>query len=140
MAKLISLKCPDCGANLDVEEGRKQCFCQYCGRKIMIDDESVHTYHTYREVDEARIKEAEIKEQYQLKEMELKKSKYEMEKTAMITRLVAFLALALIATVFCILSSASYDFRDLGSIGAVIFLALPVVLIFMFWFDVRRKK
>lgn len=55
--KLVSLTCPGCGANLSIEDGRKQCFCQYCGMKIMLDDESI----TYRTVDEARIKEAEVR-------------------------------------------------------------------------------
>lgn len=55
--KVISLTCPGCGSNLSTEDGRKQCFCQYCGMKIMLDDESI----TYRTVDEARIKEAEVR-------------------------------------------------------------------------------
>lgn len=55
--KVVSLICPGCGANLSIEDGRKQCFCQYCGMKIMLDDESI----TYRTVDEARIKEAEVR-------------------------------------------------------------------------------
>lgn len=37
--KVKRLKCPECGANLDIEEGRSFCFCQYCGCKIMLDDE-----------------------------------------------------------------------------------------------------
>lgn len=37
--KAKSLKCPECGANLVIEEGRSFCFCQYCGCKIMLDDE-----------------------------------------------------------------------------------------------------
>lgn len=55
--KVVSLTCPGCGANLSIENGRKECFCQYCGMKIMLDDESI----TYRTVDEARIKEAEVR-------------------------------------------------------------------------------
>lgn len=37
--KLKVLKCPECRANLEVEEGRTSCFCQYCGCKIILDDE-----------------------------------------------------------------------------------------------------
>lgn len=32
------LKCPECGANLEIEDGRTSCFCQYCGCKIIIED------------------------------------------------------------------------------------------------------
>lgn len=73
MVKTISLKCPECGAELSIEEDRKQCFCQYCGSKILIDDGS--TTHTYRKVDEARIKEAEVRESLRLKELELEEKK-----------------------------------------------------------------
>ena len=45
--KIKSLKCPECGANLEIEEGRSFCFCQYCGCKIMLDEEK-HEY-TYNE-------------------------------------------------------------------------------------------
>lgn len=31
---LLSLKCPSCGANLNVKEGRDDYFCQYCGAKL----------------------------------------------------------------------------------------------------------
>lgn len=73
MVKTISLKCPECGAELSVGEDRKQCFCQYCGSKILIDDGS--TMHTYRKIDEARIKEAEVRESLRLKELELEEKK-----------------------------------------------------------------
>ena len=52
--KIQSLRCPDCGASLSIDGELKQCFCQYCGAKIILDDGS--TTHTYRKVDEARIK------------------------------------------------------------------------------------
>lgn len=37
--KLKVLKCPECRANLEIEEGHTSCFCQYCGCKIVLDDE-----------------------------------------------------------------------------------------------------
>lgn len=39
--KLISLKCANCGADLQVDSSRENCFCSYCGHKLLIDDESV---------------------------------------------------------------------------------------------------
>ena len=32
---LVSLKCPGCGANMDVDDSRDFCFCTYCGYKIV---------------------------------------------------------------------------------------------------------
>ena len=41
--RLISLKCPSCGAELNIEDGRDICFCTYCGAKILVEqsDETV---------------------------------------------------------------------------------------------------
>lgn len=65
--KAVSIKCPECGASLDVEEGRKQLFCEYCGAKIMLEND--HEY-TYRSIDEAEIKKAETERILRLKEFE----------------------------------------------------------------------
>lgn len=54
--KLITVKCPQCGADLDIEEDRQQAFCSYCGAKVLIHNENEHIY---RYVDEADIKHAE---------------------------------------------------------------------------------
>lgn len=80
MVKMVSVKCPECNASLSIEEERKQCFCQYCGTKIIIDDGS--TTHTYRKVDEARIKEAEVNESIRLRELMLEEKKYADKKKA----------------------------------------------------------
>lgn len=40
--KLITLRCPACGADLNVEEGRNVYYCSYCQQKIMLDDEAEH--------------------------------------------------------------------------------------------------
>lgn len=41
--KLRVLKCPECRANIEITEGRNYCYCQYCGCKIMLDDEKTET-------------------------------------------------------------------------------------------------
>ena len=60
MIKMVSLKCPECAASLSIEENRKQCFCEYCGTKIMIDDGSCTYTHIY--IDKTREKELELEE------------------------------------------------------------------------------
>lgn len=54
--KFISVKCPECGASLPIEEGRKQVFCSYCGTKVMVTNENEYIY---RHIDEADVKKAE---------------------------------------------------------------------------------
>lgn len=75
--KLVSLKCPECKANLSVEPGRKQCYCQYCGTKIIIDNEE--QVQTFKTVDEARIREAELDNEIRLRQLEIEKMKLEQE-------------------------------------------------------------
>ena len=69
--KVIQLKCPACGATFDISEDRTNFFCQYCGTKLHLDDESktIHINHridhkieqTIRNVDEAAVREADAK-------------------------------------------------------------------------------
>ena len=75
--KLIKLQCPNCNSPLEVENGRNEMFCQYCGTKIMLDDGSRNINinktvtkninhkidHTVRYVDETRIEEERTKQQ-----------------------------------------------------------------------------
>ena len=38
--KLEILKCPSCGANIEVEEGADSCECEYCGATITVSKKS----------------------------------------------------------------------------------------------------
>ena len=66
--KFTAVKCPECGANLEVEEGRTQMFCSYCGTKIIMTNENEHIY---RHIDEAGMKQAETDRLVQIKKMEI---------------------------------------------------------------------
>ena len=41
--KFISTNCPACGAGLNIDIENKQAYCQYCGNKLLIDDEIQRT-------------------------------------------------------------------------------------------------
>lgn len=66
--KIFKLKCPSCGATLENEE--RIMYCGYCGEKLLLDDGTENINFTYREFDEARIRENERKERIRLKELE----------------------------------------------------------------------
>ena len=72
--KFTSVKCPECGATLPIEEGREQIFCSYCGSKIIMTNENEYIY---RKVDEAEIKQAETDRIIQMKKMEIIEKKRE---------------------------------------------------------------
>lgn len=67
--KLIAVKCPQCGADLQIEEAQRICFCEYCGCRILIDDldecsnhaESHNSADEY--ADEARLRAAELQDE-----------------------------------------------------------------------------
>ena len=40
--KLIELKCPACGATLKADSSREFIYCEYCGNKLLLDDEATH--------------------------------------------------------------------------------------------------
>ena len=62
--KITAIRCSACGADLQLEENKKQMFCPYCGTRLAVEDYDIEI--TNRIVDEARLKEAEIR----LKELE----------------------------------------------------------------------
>lgn len=66
--KFIAVKCPECGANLQIEEGREHMFCSYCGAKIMMTNDNEYIY---RHIDEAEVKQAETERMVELKKLEM---------------------------------------------------------------------
>ena len=77
--KFISVKCPDCGASLNIEKDRNQAYCTYCGAKIIIDKDNEYTIRT---VDEAKITESETERLIRLKELEIEAQEREAKRKA----------------------------------------------------------
>lgn len=85
MINLIKLQCPNCSANLEVANNVKQCFCTYCGTKILLDNEGERVL---RLVDEAAVEKERterLKLELALREKERKaeeerRAKEELEK------------------------------------------------------------
>lgn len=65
--KLKVLKCPECKANIEINNKRSSCFCSYCGSQIILDDEkqiitinkninvTKNIFETKRYIDEAEV-------------------------------------------------------------------------------------
>lgn len=67
MASILSLRCPNCSANLNIQPEKQICFCPYCGTKIHFDDGNREI--TYRYVDEAQLQKLHL-EQAKVKSQE----------------------------------------------------------------------
>ena len=79
--KLIAVKCPQCGADLQMEKDQKTCFCEYCGCRILIDDLDEGQGQTeidssaYEDTDGTRLEEAESLKEKDRREVKSRKGK-----------------------------------------------------------------
>ena len=114
-----AVKCPSCGADLPVEEGREKIFCSFCGTPIVITNENEHIY---RHIDEAGIKQAETDRMVELKKLEiLEKKRAEAEKRKSL-KMKLSIALGAAAVIFILIGYAgdAYGFIMPGMVCAII--------------------
>lgn len=128
--QFIAVKCPACGADISVESGREFSFCTYCGTKIMINNDNEHIY---RNIDEARIKEAETDRIVRLKELELE------EKESSTGRKTTFLAYG-IALVFVIIGALICIVEPLGGMWGIIIGGYIGLFTYIKSDDKKKKK
>ena len=120
MKNLIKLKCTSCGANLSIEEKRDILFCQYCGAKLILDNENEYIY---RHIDEADIKRAETEQIVKLKELEIAEKKREENKKTVKFMVNITLICSLICIIFFIIASSSGDEDHWGYMVSLIMMA-----------------
>ena len=63
---LVPMTCPQCGATIEVPVAQDECFCTYCGTRILINNDNVKTININKSVtktkrDEAKLAEVEHK-------------------------------------------------------------------------------
>ena len=130
--ELISIKCPDCGAALDIEAGRKQAFCTYCGAKVIIDNERDVEY-TYRHVDEADIKRAENERIVRLRELELAEKERADEENAKKTKTIISVILAFVGILLMVIGfTVTIGYMRLVAlsiVGLIVLLIIPFLWI-----------
>ncbi len=145
MIKLISVKCPECGAALQFEEGRQTAFCSYCGTKILLHNENEYIY---RNIDEAEIKQAENDRLYIMKELESEEKQEKHYRT--LTFIWLFITIALFAIGLYFIKTDTTEVgsigSDVGAVGAImVFLGISVGLFglmafFIVHIDEQEKK
>ena len=94
--QFISVTCPQCGANLQIEEGREFAFCSYCGTKVMMSNENEHIVRT---IDEAGIKQAETDRIVKLRQLDMEEKSSISRKNLIIVWLVATAILLIIGII-----------------------------------------
>lgn len=88
--ELVSIKCPGCGAALEVEDEGGQAVCPYCRTEFILYNENERVY---RKIDEAKVKQTEVDKLIRLKEMEIEEKKRVEAEKAKALKLKVFLIL-----------------------------------------------
>ena len=127
--KMISVRCPDCGAALDVEEGRTQLFCSYCGAKVIIQNDNEFIYRT---VDDAGVKQAETQRMVMLKQLEMEEKAKQDKKE--------YIRIWLGATVILFLVGIIGIMREEYYGYLCILLDMSVGMMGVFFIDGNKKK
>jgi uncharacterized Zn finger protein (UPF0148 family) len=99
----VSIKCPECGAEIPIEEGRKCVFCSYCGTKVFANDDDKQDS---RQSDEARLKEAETEYMLQKRKIELEERRREKAEKRKKTKIKITIALIIALVIFIVIGLA----------------------------------
>ena len=99
MKKIISLKCPACGAVLS-DEDKDVMFCKYCGSKLIIDNDNEYIY---KNIDVADVKRAETEQLIKLKQLEMEEKEKEHQKNILKIKIISSIALTIIGILMMVL-------------------------------------
>ena len=102
---LKSIKCPECGANLHVENDRTQFFCSYCSAKVVLTNENEHVY---RHIDEADVTRAETERMIRMRELNIEEGGSSLLRNLTILWVVLSLILITIAVLIMFLAKDGF--------------------------------
>lgn len=64
--KMLQLRCPNCGAMLDLKDDiGTQCFCNYCGTKILLDEQQDSVINAKVRIKELEHEKYKIDKEYE---------------------------------------------------------------------------
>lgn len=135
--KFTSVKCPECGANLPIEEGRERIFCSYCGTPVIMTNENERII---RHVDEAKIKRADTDRMIKLEQLDLERRRLDQEikdaeRASKIQTVLTKFWIVVVIILFCICIGLLLIRDEDGSLGWVyaflffFFVGAPVAIV-----------
>lgn len=74
--KLINMNCPNCGAQMELDDEKKHAICSFCGTNVLIDDEVQHIKYDNAEETGYSFEKGRQRAQ---EELESKKNDYHMD-------------------------------------------------------------
>lgn len=105
--KLISVKCPDCGQTLSIEENRTQAFCSYCGAKVLLSNENEYVV---RQIDEAGVQKAETERLVKMRQLQMEEKEAEHRKYLVIVWLAVTIILAILGIIGLVMENGNLEF------------------------------
>lgn len=141
--KIEALNCPNCGGSLngvEIQDGKSEVYCPYCGTKILLSDENTHTY-IHKHIDTAKEKELALKESEAASRAAQRKMAIDILDRERKTNKNCFIVF-LVAAVLCLLVSIigvrllDYFWFTLASItfiGFFICTLLAIIFGFIYW-------
>ena len=127
--QLIAVKCPACGADINVESTREVSFCTYCGTKILMNNENEHIY---RNIDEARIMEVEAEKMFRLREFEIEEKENSRGRKSLYIAYGVALAFVIVGALICLV-------QPIGGMWGIIIGAYIAMFTFI-KSDEKKKK
>lgn len=103
--QVVQLKCPSCGHGLEVEDGIDTFFCQYCGHRIVLAEQSEHIIRAKVDIEKMKHEER----LYQMKLEAEEKERKEKDKSSNIIIAICFGTLLLILLVSVIMALLGVD-------------------------------
>ena len=97
--QFVSIKCPECDADLQIEDGREYAFCTYCGAKVIIANDNERIYRT---IDEAGVRMADTERLIRLKELEIEEREKARDRKSQAIAYGVALAFVIIGALICI--------------------------------------
>lgn len=118
-----AIKCPECGASLEIEEGRSELFCSYCGTKILIKDENEYTY---RYIDEAGIRRSDNDTRVRMRELDIEDRKLSVNSGLSHTLFVIWLVISLVIILVILFEWVVLD-DFINAFFMLFYLAAPII-------------
>lgn len=144
---VISVKCPECGASVELDQQKRSAVCDYCGTKVILKDDNSFTFNIHdeaevikAETDQAvKLKQIEWKEMSRIKEIRFSKKSL---KLAGILAAVGFVLLTLIGPLLSFLPEDSAGDNAIEMLGGIMVLIAMIIgsLYFMQWFKQRQES
>lgn len=115
--KVTSVKCPQCGASVNIEDGNEEAYCSYCGSKVFINNENEYVHHN---IDEAAVKQAETDRIVRLKQMEIAEKERESNARMRAYKIRIAMILGLVGVILMIIGFSIAPLEDLALVGLLL--------------------